>query len=347
MQRRHIKLLNEMIQSCGLSGCNEESINIFLREATKLNLICAPDVLGSVAARIPASTIRSTHYKPRNIMISSHHDTHGHLVNKVNSDGTFNLTTISLEECEGEEGIIRTRNGILPIVFFDVDDEGEIAKARPLDKSLDYSSVRPGDVVTLKPWLGEKIQGKLSGTFLDNKVGCLITLMVMENLAKAEYLHHNTFIVHTSFEETGYHWGTIAAVEKIKPILVINVDMGPVEKRSDIGKGPLICVGPSINRVLSDLAIGTCEDLNIPYNTVVTSCEVSTDIDIIPPLNGGTPACEIDYPGINYHEIEEHVSKRDIDRVVKLVTEMCLRLEKVTSFIPGGLNGMQRMPWGK
>lgn len=340
MKVEHLDLLNEMIHSCGLSGYNEESAAIFLREASKLGLVCASDVLGSVAAKIPAGSIRSTHYKPKNIMICSHHDTHGHLVHRVNQDGTFSLRTASLETCEGKEGIIRTDEGILPIEFFDVDEDAAIAKAKPLDDTLDYSAVKEGDVATLKPWLKEKIQGKLSGTFLDNKIGCLITTLVMRNLAKDKFLPHNVFVVHTSFEETGEGWGVKAAVEKIKPVCVINVDMGPVEARSQLGKGPLIYLGPRFNRVLTDRAIQTCKTLKIPYVTEVCADEASSDLDVIPPLNGGTAVCEIAYPGLNYHEFEEHVAKSDIYRIVKLVSSLCENSEDLYSFKPGGLYGM-------
>jgi endoglucanase len=340
MKKKHLGLLKEMIHSCGLSGYNEESSAIFLREAQKLNLICGLDSLGSAAAKIPASDVRFTHYKAKNILICSHHDTHGHLVHSINGDGTFNLRTASLETCEGKEGIIRADGGILPIKFFDVDEEEGTAKAKPINKDLDYSIIKEGDVVTLKPWLEEKIRGKLSGTFLDNKVGCLITTVLMEELVKIEYIPHNVFIVHTSFEETGDSWGARAAVEKIKPYFVINVDMGPVESKSQLGKGPLIYIGPRFNKILTNMAIQLCNDLKIPYVTEVCAEEASSDLDVIPPLNGGTPVCEISFPGMNYHEYEEHVSKKDIYRIVKLLIAMCTNSESLVSFKPGGLNGV-------
>ena len=336
-------LLEEMIHSCGVSGYNEESYSIFLREASKLGLTCAPDILGSASAFIAPPNIYQR-YRPKNIMVCSHHDTHGHIVSKLNKDKTIDLKTVAEECCENEEGIVRTKSGIVPIIFFDVDEENLTAKAR-LQDNTDYTKISIGDIASLKPWVEEKIKGKLSGTFLDNKIGCLITVLVMRNLVKSisTDINSNIYIVHTSFEETSISWGAKAAVEKIKPSLVINVDMGPVDKKSQLGKGPLIYTGPRFNRKLNNLAINICEELKIPYEIEICSDEASSDVDVIPPLNGGTAVCEIAYPGMNFHEFEEHVSKRDIYRTSKLVTEMCLRAQYVDSLLPGGLNELSRM----
>jgi len=339
MKKKYIDLLKEMVAAGNLSGYTEEAESIFLREASSLGLLCGRDVLGNVSAKIPASEDRLTHYKPKNIMICSHHDTHGHLVYRVNDDGTFDLGTASLEHAEGKEGIIRTLYGIVPILFFDVDEDAGTAKASPADDSIDYSVVSEGDVVTLKPWVEERPRGKFSGTFLDNKVGCLATIMLMEKLVKAKYREHNIFIVHTSYEETsGY--GIKAAVEKINPLFVINVDMGPVEALGQLGKGPIIYIGPIFNRVLTDLAKSICIDLKIPHTIEVCATESSSDLDFVPPLNGGTPVCELSYPGTNYHSFEERVSKRDIERLVKLLYSMCDKVQHIQSYSPsiGGLN---------
>lgn len=331
MYKRHLNLLDEMINSCSLSGYNEEAISIFLREANNLGYICGRDILGNTSAKIPASELRSTHHPKKNIMICSHSDSHGHLVDYVEGN-TIYLKTASQEECEGEEGIIRTKYGIVPIIFFDVSEDWDKVKAKVVNEE-DINLVSPGDVATLKPWLKEKVRGKLFGTFFDNKVGCLITTILMERLIN-KYIHHDIFIVHTSFEETHQGHGIKAAVEKIKPWFVINIDMGPVETRSQLGKGPIIYLGPQFNKVLTRELISICTEKNIPYTKEVCAGECFTDADSVPSLNGGTAVCDLAYPGMNYHEAEEIVSKRDIYRVVDLLVELLtVRLEYIDSLI--------------
>lgn len=336
MDKKHLNLLEEMIGSCSLSGYNDEAISIFLREANKLGLICGRDVLGNTSVKLPAASFSAD---KKNIVICSHSDTHGHLVDYVHED-TIYLKTASYEGCEGKEGIVRTQTDIVPVIFFDVNEEKNTVKAKTIDKK-DIKKINSGDVASMKPWIKEKIRGKLSGTFLDNKIGCLITTVLMEKL-KDKNLSHNVFIVHTSFEETGQSFGIISAVQKIKPWFVINVDMGPVETKSQLGKGPIIYLGPQFNKVLTNKLITICKEKNIPYTTEICVNESSTDHDFIPALNGGVASCELAYPGMNYHEFEEHVSKRDIYRTVNLLVELLsVRLGSIDSLIYGRIkNGM-------
>jgi putative aminopeptidase FrvX len=183
----------------------------------------------------------------------------------------------------------------------------------------------------------KKSRGRYLSSGLDNKSGILVLTMLMKELLEARSLYHNVFCVLPSLEEVGGSHGAFTAAEKIKPFFAINVDVLNTTCKSEVGKGVHICVGPLINRVLSDTAIDVATKLNIPYRIKIEPGYLSSDTEEIVKANGGTPTLEINISCHNIHSPLEMVSKKDIQGAVKLLKGICDISNDIITLIPGGI----------
>lgn len=333
MKKKHEYILRELSSLCGVSGYSTDIAKVFLREAKKLSLACAGDSLGSVSASMPAN-------KPlpgvtKRIMVSAHVDTVGYMVTHVNHK-ELELVKIGGPVLEGAvEGGLKTKAKTIPITIVD-DGEEELSAKAYVNDPENLPLVRPGDPVFFSNELEAKPRGKFTGPGLDNKAGILALMMVMEKLATSE-CYHNLFFVLPALEELDSQ-GVYAAVQKIKPAFVINIDTFESEAR--LSRGPGIQRGPVYNSELVEYAEDVATKNKIQYTLDACSDRAHSDMDLILQANGGTPGCEILIPCYNLHTPNERVSKKDIELTYKLVYKMCLELKSEINLVPGGLNGM-------
>ena len=333
MKNRYSDLLRELVSSCGISGYSSDINSIFFREAKKLNLNFASDCLDSASVvmlsdnPIPGITKR--------VMLSAHVDSPGYMVTNIDYK-SLELVKIGNPVLSGiTKGLLKTVYGFIDVEIVDGGEEDLKASASILnEKEIPY--VNNGDPVYFSNTLLNKPNGKFTGPRLDNKAGILVLLMVMEKLSNA-HSPHNFFFVLPALEELGSQ-GIFAAVNKIKPMFVINIDT--YDTKRTLSKGPAIHRGPVYNSELVKFTEGVAKENNIPYKIEALSEEGYSDADKVLYANGGTPCCEIGIPCFNLHSNMECVSKKDIELTFKLVYKMCMNLEKELDLIPGGFYGV-------
>ena len=229
------RLLDSLSRSLGVSGFEKEVCSWYLENVTDSVDKCFFDVMGNAYGIISGSGTG------KNIMIEAHADEIGFQILHIGENGYLYLRRNGGidEQCiPGSQVIILTRNGERisgvigkkPIHLMTTDDRKRTLELNQLwvDTGLDVEEIKSrisvGDIVAIKPnweWLGEY---RISGKSLDNKLGVLALVKVMETLAKVTSIFNTVTGVATVQEEVGSR-GVIIAGYNIKPDIAITIDL--------------------------------------------------------------------------------------------------------------------------
>jgi endoglucanase len=144
-------------------------------------------------------------------------------------------------------------------------------------------------------------------------------------------------------EELGLR-GAISCTYGVNPDVGIAVDVGfatdfPGQDKTEVGdfkvgKGPVIARGANINPVLFDLIHTTAQDKQIPIQIGGHARATGTDANAMQLSRGGVAAALLSVPLRYMHSPVEVLSLDDIQAAIELLTEVVLRIDSTTSFIP-------------
>ncbi|MEN6641627.1 MAG: M42 family metallopeptidase [Armatimonadia bacterium] len=208
------------------------------------------------------------------------------------------------------------------------------------DQAQDAFGILPGDcIVPESAFARMSDPDMLLGKAWDNRAG---VAMFMETLDRLSGLDHPNTVygAGTVQEEVGLR-GAQTAVDAIKPNVAliaetaISGDMPGIEEHESpvkMGQGPVIYVldGSMIpNLRLRDLAIATCKELGLPYQTTVLTGG-GTDGGRIHVYATGVPSLVIGVPTRHIHSHAAIMHLRDYQQCVDLMTGLCQRLDEAT-----------------
>ena len=101
-----------------------------------------------------------------------------------------------------------------------------------------------------------------------------------------------------------------------------------------MGKGPILARGANINPVLFDLIRATAQDKQIPLQISGHARATGTDANAMQLSRGGVAAALLSVPLRYMHSPVEVLSFDDIQAAIELLTEVVMRIDSTTSFIP-------------
>ncbi len=101
-----------------------------------------------------------------------------------------------------------------------------------------------------------------------------------------------------------------------------------------LGKGPVLHRGASINPVLGKLLIATAKKKKVPYQMSAEPGVTRTDTDAIFLTRGGVASALVSIPNRYMHTPVEVVSLDDLENAAKLLAFFLADLGKTVSFIP-------------
>jgi endoglucanase len=138
-------------------------------------------------------------------------------------------------------------------------------------------------------------------------------------------------------EEIGHHGARIAAYG-LDPAVALAIDVTwttdvpggdpRVAGKIEIGGGPAIAVGATLDRGVSDLLAETAEAEGIAYATEVYTRATWTDADDIRGARAGVPTGLVSIPTRYMHTPNELCALADVEEVVRLVTAFAERLPR-------------------
>ena len=91
-----------------------------------------------------------------------------------------------------------------------------------------------------------------------------------------------------------------------------------------MGKGVMIGVSPSLDRIMSDSFIKLAKESNIPYQIEVMGGRTGTDADVISVSKGGIRTGLLSIPIKYMHTPVEVVDTEDIKAVSRLIADTVL-----------------------
>lgn len=323
-----------------VSGYESELAKVISTEFSKFAEVSV-DKFGNVIARKPGKE-----GGPK-IMFSAHMDEIGMMVSAV-CDGGFvkfsRIGGVDWHNILAQEVTIHGREkvfgviGIKPPHLTSVADRKKSIALHDMSIDTGYSKekleklVRPGDIITFNQDIVELQNGKLAGKALDNIASIAAMYLAAQNL---EHFNHSAdiYFVSSAQEEVGGN-GAETASYTIKPDIGIAIDVTqgrypglPEQDSFELGKGPVIAVGPNINRKLFEELKKTATKNNIPYQVEVCPFGTGTDAYEMQITEGGMITGLLSLPLKYMHSTVETLTIRDIENTGKLISEYIIGIK--------------------
>ncbi len=354
MDQESKEFLKGLLAQCGPSGF-EESVQKFWTKRTKNY---ADNITRDVHGNAIAVLNESAKFK---VMLAGHCDEIGFIISHISEKGFLHVVPIggidsgvlpgSQVKIQTEKGWV---DGIIGKKAIHLLEPEERKKAIPLkDLWIDIGAknkkealkvVSLGDPVSYAPNFLELCNNNFSSKGCDNKMGAFVVSEVLKILSKRKSsLKVAVYSVSTVQEEVGLRGATTSAYG-IDPDVGIAVDVGhasdlpDVDKREvgdvSLGLGPILHLGPVVNRTLGALLINTAKKKKIPYQYCSLGRPGGTDTSAMQLTRAGVATALVSVPNRYMHTMVETCSFTDLINSAKLIAETILTMTPKTSFIP-------------
>ena len=296
------------------------------------------DKFGNVIANKPSLTSTGQNTK---IMFCAHMDENGLMVADIADDGfvkfspvggmdkrTMLAQEVTIHGREKVYGVIGTK----PPHLTDPKERSKSIEFHDMAIDTGFSKeklsqiIRPGDIITMNQGISELQNKKLTGRSLDNIVGVAALYCAMKSL---EHFNHNAdlYFVASAQEEVG-KGGARTATYTIKPDIGIAVDVGQGRipglaeyEAFELGKGPVLGIGPNFNRKLFDDLKKVATKNNAKYQVEVIPFMSGTDATDIQISGDGVITGLMSIPLKYMHSTVETVAVSDIESCGKLMAD--------------------------
>jgi putative aminopeptidase FrvX len=338
-----VPLLKRLSEASGVSGYEDEIRGIVQEAFAPYADELRTDALGNVIA-----LKRGDGTEPRpTIMLATHMDEIGLVVSAL-EDGFLHFQQVGGYDDRvllGQEVVVHGRRDLSGIIGArppHVLPPSERNNPIPYDKllidvGLDEEElsglVRVGDLVTMKQELVELKGGLVSGKALDNRASVAAAAVCLEELSHLRPTW-DLYAVATSQEEVGLK-GAITSSYDLHPDVGIAVDVTfgkqpvtPDEYTYELGKGPVIGVGPNFHPKLQQALVDTARSLEMSYQIEPAARVGGTDAVALQISREGIPTALLSIPLRSMHTPVETASVKDIERVGRLLAAFIGRLDQ-------------------
>ncbi len=337
-----VPLLKRLSEAHGVSGY-EHTVREIVREAYGQYADQVwTDVLGSVIALRKGS---GPEPRPA-IMLAAHLDEIGLIVADI-EDGFIHFEQVGGYDDRvllGQEVLVHGRRALTGVIGSrppHVLSSSERDKTIPYDKLLIDVGLAPdevrglvriGDLITMKRDLVELKGGLVAGKALDNRSSVVAVAVCLDELSRLRH-SWDVYAVATSQEEVGVK-GAIVSAYHLQPQIGVALDVTwarqpgvPDELTFEIGKGPVIGLGPNFHPRLVDALVETAKSLELNYHLEPTPRPGGTDAWAIQIARDGIPTALISIAQRNMHTPVETVAVKDIERAGRLLAAFISRLD--------------------
>lgn len=310
------KLLVKLINSFGISGKEDEVKQVIKDHLNKISQEVYEDNIGNVVVKSGSGENK--------IMLCSHMDSVGFIVNHIDDDGMIRVNNIgNFNKKDISHSFIRFDNGTLGKIY--TSSKGMLVDIGVKEKEEAYKKVNEGDMASLVgPYLNVGDNNVIS-PLLHNKVGCYVLLKLIEEI-KVEGAEID--FVFASQGEVGGIGARIAA-NSINPdycIVIGTEDAKNAEKVNtnvNIGEGPVLKIMDNslimhkdIKNILENAARKV--EVNLQYS-------ISTDKSeggLVHKERIGIRTGEIAIPCRYKYSTSEMVSINDIENTIKVLNQL-------------------------
>lgn len=348
-ERIRAKLL-EFAQYSGVSGFEHDIVRVIASQLKKVVDHLEVDHAGNIFATIHGAN------PGLNLMIAAHTDQIGYVVKSIDAHGFIrfygqggvipSLTVGRKVRIKGHLGIVGVKAGHIQ----KPDEKVKIKEMHELYIDMGLNSreevlalgIDTGTPITYAETIDEFYnRDLLAGPAVDNRLGCAILFLLLEELARPEVkatLCGTICGVFTVQEEVGLRGAKIAA-HRLNPELAIALDTipagdtpetnTPVELPIYLGQGPVIPVisgggvrGNVMSTSVRDILTNRAKANNLPYQLAIFEGGTS-DASAIHLEQDGIPTGAITIPRRYSHSPVEMADLRDAEAAYHLLHALC------------------------
>ena len=348
------EVLLELLAARGPSGYETAPAQVWQKAAAGF-AEASTDVVGTPLALVaPKAPSRAS----RRLLVMGHIDEIGLIVTHIDDEGYLWFRAVGGWDAEilvGQRLILDTDGGTVtgvigkkPIHLLREEDRKKVADIRELHIDIGASDgdearqrVRIGDVAVIDAQPAELPNGRLISRALDNRLGSFVALDAARLVAEAGGAQWELAAVAVAQEETTFG-GSRTTAFALQPDAAIVVDVTHATDapgidvkeagKHELGSGPVISRGSTLNHRLFELLSQTAQDEKIPYTVEASGRATGTDADAVHISRGGVPTGLVSIPIRYMHSPVELVQLDDVKACARLIAATALRLDGKTSF---------------
>ncbi len=195
--------------------------------------------------------------------------------------------------------------------------------------------MRIGDVAVIDAQPTALPNGRMTSRALDNRLGSFVALHAAQLVAEAGGAEWELAAVAAVQEEITFG-GSRTSAFALAPDAAIVVDVTHATDapgidvkeagKHELGSGPVISRGSTLNDELFELLHETAEAEAIPFTVEASARGTGTDADAVHLARGGIPTALVSIPLRYMHSPVELVQLDDVDACARLIAAAALRL---------------------
>ncbi len=323
-------LLKTLTIAPGVSGQEDGAADVFSALVSPFCSDIRRDALGNVLAYR-----RGFDVTKKTIMLEAHTDKIGLMVRHITKDGFLLVAPVGgfdtkLLPATGVRVFGRqTIHGVICAIPPHIAHNEKAPEMDMLCIDTGYSReklaslVRVGDVLELETEFTALQGDSVAASAMDDRAGLAILVEVLRTLS-AETLPVNVVAVASSQEEVGLRGAGVAAYT-VNPYAAICIDVchgkTPDASRNtfSMGGGPVITVGPNVQKCISNALIHTAKSHEIPYQIDVDSGDTGTDAWAVQTVRRGIYTGLLSLPLRYMHSGYEVLNVQDAEKTVALL----------------------------
>jgi putative aminopeptidase FrvX len=350
-------VLRQLLTARGPSGYETAPAQVW-REAASGFAEVSTDAIGSTVARLAPR--HGDEAAARRLIVMGHIDEIGLIVTHIDDEGYLWFRTVGGWDAQvlvGQRVTVDTKQGPVsgvigrkPIHLLKEEDQKKVADIREMHIDIGASDgedararVRVGDVAVIDCEPAELPNGRLTSRALDNRVGSFVVLEAARLVAEAGGAKWELAAVAAAQEEITFG-GSRTSSYALRPAAAIVVDVthatdapGIDVKQSgkhELGSGPVLTRGSTLNESLVELLVRTAEEEKIPFTLEASARATGTDADAVHISRSGVPTALVSVPLRYMHSPVELVQIADVLAAARLIAAAAMRLEAESSFAP-------------
>ncbi len=349
------QVLLDLLAARGPSGYESAPAGVW-REAAAAFSQVSTDVVGTPLALVSAK--HGFESDARRLLVMGHIDEIGVIVTHIDDSGYLWFRGVGGWDAQilvGQRLTIDTGDGPIvgvvgkkPIHLLRDEEAKKVADIR--DMHIDVGArdgeqarklVRIGDVGVIDAQPAQLPNGRLVSRALDNRLGSYVALQAARIVAEAGGGEWELAAVAVAQEEITFG-GSRTSAFALAPHAAIVVDVTHATDapgievkeggKHELGSGPVLARGSTLNQRLFELLYETAEAESIPVTLEATSRATGTDADAVHLSREGVPTALVSIPIRYMHSPVELVQLDDVEACAKLIAAAALRLTRESAF---------------
>jgi putative aminopeptidase FrvX len=298
-------------------------------------------------------------HETRRLVVMGHIDEIGLIVTHIDDEGYLWFREVGGWDAQilvGQRVVLAARDGDIsgvigkkPIHLLRDEERKKVAEVRDLhidigakDGAQARELVRIGDVAVIDGDPLELPNGRIASRALDNRLGSFVALEAARLVAETGGANTWEVVAVAAAQEETTFGGSRTSAFSLAPDAAVVVDVthatdapGIDVKESgkhELGSGPVLSRGSTLNPRLWELLYDTAEAEKIPFTVEAIGRNTGTDADAVHLSRGGVPTALVSIPLRYMHSPVELVQLDDVHAAATLIAAAALALDAETTF---------------